>query len=837
MQKPTPQPENMEQLKKLAKVFNADNIITSDEINQVLEGIASILLSYKESTTKLNDDTRKMLNSVLSDVEKAHTDGVATLETKKTDSTLVFDQKLSEIKTLIDEVKAMKAVEPKPGEPGKDADEERIISEVIDTVMKQIKLPTHAPYELMGENIISSINALNIDDEDLKIDWKHIKNVPKNFGTAQNQWVGSPIRYFSQMEDFDGTTPATNGQVPIWNATTKKWTPGAAGGGGGGTPGGSDTQMQFNDGGSAFGGTPNLTYNKTSGAFTFAGTTDTTQWIFRNNATQTASNPMFLFTDSGGTELGRLAIRNDGSVGIGFGVLNAQTTGENIGIGRLAGRFLTNGSNNILIGRTAGGALNGGGQNIFIGQNAGLISTSGNTNTIIGDAAGINMGNASDNVALGSNALGGVALQGNTAIGTSALAATTGQRNSALGHFAGSTITSGTYNVVLGAYVAPPSNTASGQLNIGNVIYAVGMYATAASSSTPMTAGNVGIGIAASTTATMTLRASTTAISSLNIPSGTAPTSPVNGDIWQATNHVYMRLNGVTYQLDQQGGGSGTVTNTGGNLTADSLVLGAGTVDTKVVAGITTDGVSQINLGVNTTTLGKIKMFGNTSGDATIQPAAVAGTATVLTLPASTDTLVGRATTDTMTNKTLTSPVLTTPVLGTPSSGTLTNCTGLPISGLVNSTSTALGVGSLNVGHATDTTIGRVSAGVISVEGVTIPSVSSTDTLSNKRITKRTGTTTSSATPTINTDTVDFYSITALTVDITSMTTNLSGTPTEGQTLWIAITGTAARAITWGASFEASTIALPTTTVTTNRLDIGFVWNTVTSKWRCVATC
>jgi len=38
-------------------------------------------------------------------------------------------------------------------------------------------------------------------------------------------------------------------------------------------------------------------------------------------------------------------------------------------------------------------------------------------------------------------------------------------------------------------------------------------------------------------------------------------------------------------------------------------------------------------------------MFGNTSGDATIQPAAVAGTATVQTLPATTGTLVNRVTT------------------------------------------------------------------------------------------------------------------------------------------------------------------------------------------------
>lgn len=98
----------------------------------------------------------------------------------------------------------------------------------------------------------------------------------------------------------------------------------------------------------------------------------------------------------------------------------------------------------------------------------------------------------------------------------------------------------------------------------------------------------------------------------------------------------------------------------------------------------------------------------------------------------------------------------------------------------------------------------------------------------------RSTTITSSPTPSINTDTIDMYGITAQAVAITGFT--MTGTPVNGQKLWVYITGTAAQAITWGTSFESSTTTLPTTTVTTARLDVGFIWNIATSKWRCMAS-
>jgi len=69
------------------------------------------------------------------------------------------------------------------------------------------------------------------------------------------------------------------------------------------------------------------------------------------------------------------------------------------------------------------------------------------------------------------------------------------------------------------------------------------------------------VGLSAVQTVTnkiMNLASSTAAAASLNVPAGTAPTTPVNGDIWTTSAGAYARINGVTKQLDSSTGFTST---------------------------------------------------------------------------------------------------------------------------------------------------------------------------------------------------------------------------------------------------------------------------------------
>lgn len=114
---------------------------------------------------------------------------------------------------------------------------------------------------------------------------------------------------------------------------------------------------------------------------------------------------------------------------------------------------------------------------------------------------------------------------------------------------------------------------------------------------------------------------------------------------------------------------------------------------------------------------------------------------------------------------------------------------------------------------------------------------STTDTLTNKRITKRVSTVNApGATPTININSFDQINFTGINAAMTSLSSGITGTPTDGQSLMLRFKddGTA-RSLTWGASWRAIGVSLPTTTVAGKTLYVGAVYNSADSKWDVLA--
>ena len=165
--------------------------------------------------------------------------------------------------------------------------------------------------------------------------------------------------------------------------------------------------------------------------------------------------------------------------------------------------------------------------------------------------------------------------------------------------------------------------------------------------------------------------------------SGANLTSIPNGALVNSS----LTFNGVTVSL----GGNGTITAS----SPYALTLGTG------LTGVSFNGSSAVTAAIDTavvTTLtGSQTLTNKTLTSPVISSISNTGT---LTLPTSTDTLVGRATTDTLTNKTLTSPVISTIVNG----GTLT----LPTS--------------------TDTLIGRATTDTLSNKTLTSPTINTSVT-------------------------------------------------------------------------------------------------------------
>jgi hypothetical protein len=160
--------------------------------------------------------------------------------------------------------------------------------------------------------------------------------------------------------------------------------------------------------------------------------------------------------------------------------------------------------------------------------------------------------------------------------------------------------------------------------------------------------------------AKLTTLATATGTAGFNLPAGTAPTVPADGDVWTTTAGMYVRINGATIGPLAASGAATSVT--GAN---------ADTITNAVNGQWKLAGVGQTN------NEDLILDFETNANQVTFSSS--------------------------------------------------TSVTALNFSAL-----NLVTTGTIDLGHATDTTIARVSAGVISIEGVNVATDSSTNTFTNK---------------------------------------------------------------------------------------------------------
>lgn len=305
----------------------------------------------------------------------------------------------------------------------------------------------------------------------------------------------------------------------------------------------------------------------------------TSTWIKTNGVTlgyaSSTSGVTIFGTNAGGntattspsitilTAFGRSALAanttGQGNSAFGNTSLSKNTTGSsNTAAGYLSMLGNTTGSDNAAFGYLALSQNTVGGQNVAVGRDAGEAGAGAYWGDVfVGHQTAFNSSSV---------------FASSTLIGYRAGYNNAGSNNIFLGALAGSNLTTGTGNVIIGTNIDAPSVSANGQLNIQNIIFGTGNTGTGGT----LSSGNIGVGSASPQTtlqvSTSTIPSSIPAKGSLNGASlymtsqnanyGTMFGSLNTGDSWEQVQRSDGTATAYNLLLQPNGGNIGVATTT-----------------------------------------------------------------------------------------------------------------------------------------------------------------------------------------------------------------------------------------------------------------------------------
>lgn len=198
-------------------------------------------------------------------------------EIKKKDTSLVYE--VDEDKIAQNVLSKVVIPEPIKGEPGEKGDsyiltqndkkeiassiKVPIVEKVIEkTIVEQpvvTEVTNNVENPVTGEDIVYRVNDLPTDDEELKIDFIHIKNTENFVKSIKEKIVAGGTKFLSYLwGDVDINNPQNN-EILKYDSSSGKWKNGTDTG----NPADPNKSIQYNDNG-AFAGTINHRWNKNS---------------------------------------------------------------------------------------------------------------------------------------------------------------------------------------------------------------------------------------------------------------------------------------------------------------------------------------------------------------------------------------------------------------------------------------------------------------------------------------------------------------------------------------------------------------------------------------------